>query len=117
MCIPYSIAFDPADRYAYITSGASETDPSHGIYGGATDVAGNLTNVPGSPLVAFSFFGAVEPSQSKFFVDLVGEQNAAMLTSFSIDPTTGALSQISSPGVALNATIPIKLVIAAPPTG
>jgi 6-phosphogluconolactonase (cycloisomerase 2 family) len=111
-----SISFTPADSFAYVT-GQSGIISASGIYGGMVDPAtGNLTNVAGSPFGGQSgqlMFGVVEPSQGKFLI--VNELNPSSLSSWAIDATQGALSQVSRVLFPLKETAPRKMVIVAPP--
>ena len=103
-CIPLSMAFNPADTFAYVTSETDEYPAApNGIYGGAVDPAtGNLTTVSGSPFASGigASFGAAEPSQGKFLLEDsagsggTGGDNGQLLV-YAIDPKTGALSAVS----------------------
>lgn len=107
LCIPYSITFTPDDGFGYVNA--------KGIYAGAVDPSsGNLTNVPGSPFAASSGYNVVEPTQGKFLIG-IGGVSELQLVDYTIDPSTGALSQVSGVGTPFTSTFPFKMVMVAPP--
>ena len=102
LCEPFSIAFTPADTFGYVSSGPGESSSQKGIYGATVDATtGNLTNISGSPFGAGSGadFGAVEPSQGKFLLQhatvATSSGNTAQVLVYAIDPSSGALTQVS----------------------
>jgi hypothetical protein len=103
-CIPDAIAFNPAANLAYVSSGVGESNTQNGIYGATIDATGNLIEIAGSPFASGTGvqYGAVELSQGKFLIeDVTGSPNAQLLI-YSIDTTTGALTQVSG----VQATLP-----------
>ena len=116
LCIPSSITFTPDDTFAYVTAGRKQNSQAQGIYAGAVDSStGNLPNVPGSPFASSAppTFGVVEPTQGKFLIG-IGGISELQLVAYTIDPSTGALSQVSGVGAPLTSTNPFKMVIVAP---
>lgn len=107
LCIPMAMTFDPGDKFAYVSSELNEVNNTNGIYAGTIDsTTGNLTLVTGSPFASGMgvAFGAVEASQGKFLLELTSGNTAAQLVAFTIDPATGALSQVSG----VQASMPSK---------
>ncbi len=104
LCIPLSMAFNPSDTFAYVTSETNENPAEpNGIYGGTVDATtGNLTTVSGSPFASGTGagFGAVEPTQGRFLLEDSASSGGAsgnngQLLVYAIDPKTGALSAVS----------------------
>ena len=117
LCEPIWISFTPANTFSYITNSSGNPNSAVAIYAGAVDPStGNLANVPGSPFATSSHptFGVVEPSQGKFLI-VIGGAPALQLLAYTIDPSTGALSQVSGVGTPFTSTFPFKMVIVAPP--
>ena len=117
LCIPGSIAFDPTDHFAYVTSERGETNLTAGIYGGEVDAtSGDLTNLTGSPFAPQSIplFGVVEPTQGKFLFEVTGDSSPQM-NAYAIDASTGQLSQVQNAGAEVPSQFPVKMVIVRPP--
>lgn len=92
----------------------------NGIFGGSVDLStGNLTNVTRSPFATTQFpsFGTVEPSQGRFLIGLITPPPypfPLQLASYSIDSSTGSLSQVSGAGTSVPGRYPQKMVVVAP---
>lgn len=117
LCTPMAITVSPGNNFAYVSSNLGDTGQSNGIYGGVIDpTTGNLTNVSGSPFAASidPLLGVVEPSQGKFLIELATKPTTFTLTAFTIDASTGALTQISGTGTSFTPTQPEKMVIVTP---
>jgi len=119
LCEPLSMAFNPADTFGYVTSGPGESQSANGIYVGAADATtGNLTNISSSPFAVGTAaqFGAVEPSQGKFLLQMARNSSTGEVLVYAIQPSTGALSQVTG----VQATLPsdnvyvLKMLMAAP---
>ena len=118
-CLPESISFTPTDSFAYVLDlGANDIMFPSGFYGGAVDPAsGNLTNVPGSPFVTEGspVFAVVEPSQGLFMICTVKQGSGPdTITSWAINPNTGALTQLTGAATPVPLAAPLKMVVVAP---
>lgn len=117
---PQSITFDPADQYAYL-SGTSGFLITASIDGFRSDSSGSLSYLPGSPFATqlSPDRGVVEPSQGKFLIEIIDENifnsGSTTLTSFAIDPQTGALSQVPATAITATNSSPADLLIVAMP--
>lgn len=105
-CVPASMAFNPADTFAYVTSGPSGAPSSDGIYAATVDATtGNLTGVSGSPFGSDNGarFGAVEPSQGTLLMELQGGLKGGneVIQVYAINSSTGALSEVTGAQVEL----------------
>ncbi len=99
LCEPESVAFNPTDTFAYVSSGVGEDNRQNGIYGGTVDPSnGNLTTINGSPFASGGNvgFGSVEASQGKFLLEQTSPPSSGgQVLVYTIDPSTGALSAVS----------------------
>jgi len=118
LCIPMQVAFNPADTFAFVSSETDE-DPNvaNGIYAATVNsTTGDLTAVSGSPFAssAGAGFGSVEPTQGKFLLERIGGTASGQIVVFAIDPSTGALSEISGVAGTLPSKYALKMVTVAP---
>lgn len=118
-CLPESISFTPTGSFAYVVDlGANDVTFPSGFYGGVVDPAsGNLTNIPGSPFVTegFPVFAVVEPSQGLFMIYTVKQGSGPdTITSWAMNPNTGALTQVTGVPTPVLLAAPLKMVVVAP---
>ena len=118
-CLPKSISFTPTNSFAYVLDlGGNNITFPPGFYAGAVDPAsGNLTNVPGSPFATegFPVFAVVEPSQGLFMFYTVRQGSGPnTITSWAINPNTGALTQVAGVATPVVLAAPLKMVVVAP---
>jgi 6-phosphogluconolactonase len=101
---PTFMTMDPKGRFIYVTNGTIENYGSISEY--AIDTAtGALNQVNGSPLVngvRRSFedpVAAVVDPSGKFLYDIFEYESGSPALAYTIDSTTGALTQFASPGM------------------
>ena len=103
------MSLDPGSNYAYLTINIYH--PFFGVYSAVVDPnTGNLTFVSGpSATEATPQLAVVEPSQGKFLL-VYGDPSPSFVPSvlsYSINPTTGAISPMS----VSNASEPVANVV------
>lgn len=105
-----SLAMDPLGRFLYAgCTGLGSTAPIHRLAIGADGSLADLGNTPDPPLPGQGYkFLAADPSGQ--FLLYLASGAIPQLTTFAIDPSTGALTQVGSalpaPGSPLDAGIP-----------
>jgi 6-phosphogluconolactonase (cycloisomerase 2 family) len=101
LCEVFSLVFNSADTFAYVTSGGGEENGPNGIYAATVNATtGNLTSISSAPFAygTKASFGAVEPSRGKFLMEDAGGGTVGddgQVAVYAINSNTGALSQVS----------------------
>jgi len=93
---PFYVAVNPAGTFAYVANSNDDTVSVYGI----DATTGALTQIPGSPFPTGNFPVAVNFNPAGTVAYVTNQDNgtvAGTVSVFSVDPTTGALTQVGSP--------------------
>jgi 6-phosphogluconolactonase len=110
-CTPFSMSFDPGSQFVYLTINIYR--PYNGVYGYAVDpTTGNLTRLTGPVPGPNPGAAVVEPSQGRFLF-VYSSYSGAVIATYAIDATTGALTMVSATSVSSPFSYPVRMVIVA----